>query len=524
VRLDGIPLAIEMAAARVKAMSVEQINTWIEDRFRLLTGGSRTALPRQQTLRALIDWSYDLLTEAERAVFRWLSVFSGGWTLEAAEAVCTADGIEEWEVLDLLTQLVEKSLVDYEQAGSGGRYRLLETVRQYAGERLLDAGEAAPARARHLRFFLQLALQAEPELGGPDQPAWLDRLETEHGNLRAALTWALANADLDSGVRLANSLETFWYAQGHQTEQREWLAKLLALLGPARTADRARVLAHAGHASQVQHELRIARSLYEESLSIWRELKDAQGTAESLVHLGSVVADAGDPRTARALYQESLTIRQETSKPAFTLYMLGWNAVDLGEYSVARDHFEEGLEISRGMGNPLMTAWGLLNLGCVALWEGDRAAAHSYYAESLPMMQNDKRGLAELLEPLGLLALTEGDYGAARATFCQCLTLYREIGRKAVNAPLVAGLAAIAWHAGDADRAARLLGAAAGLPAPIVSSLPPDIRPDPARTAAAVRKALGEARFAAAYAEGQAMTLEAAVAYALEEPDGRRAV
>jgi predicted ATPase/class 3 adenylate cyclase len=527
VRLDGIPLAIELAAVRVKAMSVEQINGRIEDRFRLLTGGSRTALPRQQTLRALIDWSYDLLTEGERSVLRWLSVFSGGWTLEAAEAVCTGNGIEEWEVLDLLAQLVQKSLVNHEEAGGEGRYRLLETVRQYAGDRLLEAGEAAPPRDRHFRFFLQLALQAEPLLQGPDLRAWLDRLETEHDNLRAALTWSLANSEVESAVRLADSLQGFWYLQGHQSEQREWLAKLLALLGTARTAARATVLAHAGEAAMEQGDLRIARSLYEESLSIWRELKDPQGTAYSLVGLGSVVGSEGDPRSASTLYQESLAIQQENSKPsevtltkpAFTLYMLGWNAVDLGEYSVARDHFEEGLEISRSAGNPTMIAWGLLNLGCVALWEGDRAAARAYFAESLPMM-HDKVGLAELLEPLGLLALTEGDYGAARASLCQSLALHRDIGRKAGYAPLVAGLAEIAWQVGDAGRAARLLGAAAHLPTTAGTPLPPDLQSDPERTAASARAALGEEAFAAAWAEGHAMTLEEAIGYALEEPSG----
>src|SRR5713226_5481995 len=186
-RLDGIPLAIELAAARVKALSVEKLNERLDDMFRLLTGGSRTALPRQQTLRALIDWSYDLLSPSEGALLRRLSVFAGGWTLEAAEAVCAGEGVEEWEVLDLLTSLVEKSLVLYEERGGEGRYRLLETVRQYARDRLLEAGEAEAVRGRHLGFVLRLAEEAEPKLSGPEQVVWLDRLEAEHDNLRAAL-------------------------------------------------------------------------------------------------------------------------------------------------------------------------------------------------------------------------------------------------------------------------------------------------------------------------------------------------
>ena len=226
-RLDGIPLAIELAAARVKMMSVEQISKRLDDRFRLLTGGARTALPRQQTLRALIDWSYGLLSENERLLLRRLSVFAGGWTLEAAEEVGSGDGIEPDEVLDLLTQLVNKSLVIVmEQSPSGEtRYRLLETIRQYAREKLLEAGGGEVVRHRHLAYLVKLVEQAEPELYRSQQVRWSNRLEDEIDNLRMALEWALAT-NVESGLRIAAFPWRFWQARGYLQEMGEWLAQL----------------------------------------------------------------------------------------------------------------------------------------------------------------------------------------------------------------------------------------------------------------------------------------------------------
>ena len=210
-RLDGLPLATELAAARVKALSVEQIAARLDDQFRLLTGGSRTALPRQQTLRALIDWSHNLLGEAERTVLRRLSVFAGGWTIEAAEAVGAGEGVDGSDVLDLLTQLVNKSLVMFEERTGQARYRMLETIRQYAREKLVESGENEAVRDRHLSFFVRLAEEAAPELLGKDVKAWLDRLEREIENVRMALDWAKGTARLRDGLRLATALEWFWY-------------------------------------------------------------------------------------------------------------------------------------------------------------------------------------------------------------------------------------------------------------------------------------------------------------------------
>ena len=234
-RLDGIPLAIELAAARVRAMPVEQIEQRLDQRFRLLTGGSRTALPRQQTLRSLIDWSYDLLSPTEKALLCRLSVFSGGWTLETAEQVCgdrDDDGVREnlavesWDMLDLLTSLSDKSLVVYQESEGAARYRLLETVRQCTRDRLLESGEAEAWRGRHLAFYQSIADVAEPELKGPNQQAWLERLETEHDNVRAALEWSGHDANsAEAGLRLASALWRFWDMHGHLTEGRERLTR-----------------------------------------------------------------------------------------------------------------------------------------------------------------------------------------------------------------------------------------------------------------------------------------------------------
>jgi predicted ATPase len=226
-RLDGIPLAIELAAARVKALAVHQIAARLADQFRLLTGGSRTALPRQQTLRGAMDWSHDLLSGTERILLRRLSAFSGGWGLEAAEFVCAGEGVEATVILDLLTSLVDKSLVLAETQHSEVRFRLLEIVRQYSRDRLEESGEAREARSRHLGWHLRLAEEAAPLLRGPHERIWLERLETEHGNLRSALEWNRRETDTERGLRLAAALRRFWEMHGHFTEGRRWLEDLV---------------------------------------------------------------------------------------------------------------------------------------------------------------------------------------------------------------------------------------------------------------------------------------------------------
>jgi predicted ATPase/class 3 adenylate cyclase len=473
-RLDGIPLAIELAAARVKALPVEKLNERLDDMFRLLTGGSRTALPRQQTLRALIDWSYDLLTPSERALLRRLSVFAGGWTLEAAEAVGVGEGVEAWEVLDLLTALVEKSLVQYTERGGEERYRLPETVRQYARDRLLEAGEAATVRERHLEFFLNWAEQ------GPD---W-ERIETEHDNLRTALAWTVAQRQGEVGLRLCDALWWFWFVRGYLGEGREHLTGMLALPGAeARTAARANALQSAGMLARRQGDYGAARALLEESLAIRRELGDKGGIASALGSLGWAAHDQGDQGAARALFGESLAIDRELGdKGALSLMGLGCVAREQGEYGAARALLEESLAIFREVG------WG--------------------------------HGIAVSLTNLGLAAREQADYGAARALFQESLAIEREAGHKSRIVRDLEGLAAVAVAQAQPARAARLFGAAEGLRDATGSALPASERAEHDRCVPAVRTALGEAAFAAAWAEGRAMSLEQSIDCALQAVPG----
>jgi predicted ATPase/DNA-binding XRE family transcriptional regulator len=392
--LDGIPLAIELAAARIRALPVEELRARLGDRFRVLTGGSRVALPRHRTLRATIDWSYGLLAEPERALLRRLAVFTGGWTLEAAEAVCNGEGVAEGEVLDLLAHLVDKSLVILEFPGDTGRYRLLETVRQYGLELLEERGETPIWRQRHASFFLTLAEEAEPKLFGPEQDSWFARLEAEHGNLRAALEWLAAQDEAGQGLRLAGALWRFWEVRAHLAEGRAWLSEMLRRAGPdAEPAARAKALMGAGGCAYYLRDHPAADALWEESLSLYRRLGGRQGMARVLI------------------YQ-------------------GWLANDRGRFSEARRLFEEGLAICRAIGDRQGTAWALARLGLTFYWEGDSAAGQPLLEQGLALSReiNDRLGIAQWTYLLGQMRWSQGDLSSAIALNEEGLRLCRELG------------------------------------------------------------------------------------------------
>ena len=334
-RLEGIPLAIELAAARTATLSVEQIEERLEDSLKLLTTGFRSADPRHRTLRATLDWSYALLSEAERVLFRRLSVFAGGWTLEAAEAVGSGDGVGEGEVLDLLSRLVDKSLVALEEGEHDGalRYTMLEPVRQYARQKLRESGEEDAVQGRHAGFFLALAEEAEPEMSGPEQEAWLKRLEREHANLRGALAWALDPADsreprehrTELGLRLAGALGRFWGVYG-PGEGRGWLEKGLARGGAAPKPALAKALYEAGWIELFQGDYDRAIALLEEGLALFRELGDRRGVATSLVNLGFAALHLGDKERATVLRQEVEALQREP----LDRFTLAWLTTFLG--------------------------------------------------------------------------------------------------------------------------------------------------------------------------------------------------
>ena len=521
-RLDGIPLAVELAAARVRFLSVEEINHKLDQRFRLLTGGSRTALPRQQTLRSLIDWSYDLLRDPEKLLLQRLSVFAGGWTLDAAEQVCAGEGEEDREALDLLTSLADKSLVVVEQNDGHSRYRLLETVRQYARERLLESGGGEAVRERHGDYFLALAEEAEPKLLGAEQAEWLRRLEEEHDNLRSALEWSLAEAGSQEDLRLCGALNRFWSTRGHLAEGRKWCARILAKERAAeRTPEYAKALNAAGNLAWHQTDYPAARALLEESLAIFRELDDRAGIAQSLNNLGNVAIEQGDYPAARALYEESLAIRRELGDRrgmATVLCNLGNVAYERGDFTAARI-LSEALAISRELGDRARIADALNNLGNLACNQGDFGSARALIEESLAIGRDlgDRDGIASSLHSLGVVAYLQGHLAAARALYTESLDNRRELDDRLGIARALEGLAAVVAALGSSLRAARIWGAAQRLREEIGTPLSPTERSHYDQRAAAARAAADDAAFDRAWQEGRALTLTQAIDLASEE-------
>ena len=561
-RLDGIPLAIELAAARVRSLSTEEINSKLDERFRLLTGGPRTALPRQQTLRSLIDWSYDLLGDPEKLLLQRLSVFAGGWLLEAAEEVCACDGVEPRDVLDLLTSLCDKSLVVVEQSDGDSRYRLLETVRQYSRERLLESGSGEAIRDQHLEYFLMLAEEVGPRLAGADQAVWLRRLEAEHDNLRSSLEWSHATAGPETGLRFCIALAQFWPMRAHLSEGREWCARALSKANAEeRTAERANVLSLAGMLAWFQGDYPAARNMHEESLAIRRELGDRGAIARSLNNLGLVAWDQSDYTSARALYEESLAINREQGAReslARSLNNLGLLAFEQGDYTSARVLHEESLAIVRELGDRSGIATSLNNLAELISAQGDHAAARRMYEESLAIVRElgDRNGIANSLNSLSFVAVAQGDFSEARALLEEGLAIMRELGERSGIATSLSALGGLAFEEGDYSAAnalnkeslairhalgerrtiahslvgvaeavaalgnilsaARIWGAAERLREEIGSPLAPNERPAYNQRVGAARAALGnDAAFDPAWQEGRALSLDEATALAM---------
>ena len=487
-RLDGIPLAIELAAARVRALSVEKIAARLDDCFRLLTGGDQTALLRQQTLRASIDWSYDLLSMSERILLRRLAVFHGGWSLEAAEAVAGGGEVEQSSsVLELLTNLVEKSLVASDSDGE--RYHLLETVRQYALEQLEESGEADEMRNRHLRFYLELASKARTELLGPHQAAWLARLDRERENLLSALSWCGGNGQGEElGLRLVSTLKQYWIVRGLLGLAHGVMVEALQR-APARSRARARALFDAGQVGYFMGMYQEARRQLEESLAIARELGDNAAIAQALQPLGMACLGQGDLAAARAHLDEALERARDLQEPrsvaAAVNALAQFHRVE-GDLDSAEPLFAHVLDLARELGDRESVAIGLLNLAMTAV----------------------ERGAAQRADPL-----------VAEAAAIAQGTGSKPVGQSVLE--VCAGLAA----AGRSWRCtARFFGAAE------VEAAHTGIRRDPADESflaprvAAARAAIGNDAFDAAEAEGRALSYEQALQEArawLEKPPGQ---
>jgi predicted ATPase/DNA-binding SARP family transcriptional activator/DNA-binding CsgD family transcriptional regulator len=487
-KLDGLPLAIELAAARVTALAVEQVAARLEDSLGLLTSGHRTDHARHRTLRATLEWSYELLLAEEQKLFGRLSVFAGGWTLEAAEVAVAGNGIEEGDVLDLLSNLVNKSLVVAEASPGTGealRYRMLEPVRHYGRERLEESGEEEQVRESHARYYLALAEAAEPELMGPRQVACLEQLEAEYGNLRTALGWCLGEETefeerAEMGLRLATVLGRFWSTYG-PGEGYRWLKLGLARCGASSTSLRAKALGEAGFMAIFQGDPR-ARSLLEEGLALSKDLGDESGLAISISDLGHAVVHSGDQqrlaklrKEAEALLRESLDRRAR----AHLVFFLGLAAASEGDHEQVAVRTEEALTLYREL--------------------------------------EDIRRVAMCLAVAGLSALGDGDLKRAAVLFEKDLRLLRELGDKAGIVYGLLGTAAVVILRGKSVRAARLWGASEALREAIGLPLTALVRDryDYEGCLATARAELGEAAFEAAWSEGRNMAPEEAVEYAL---------
>ena len=481
-RLDGIPLAIELAAARVRVLSLPELAAKLSDRFRLLTGGSRTALPRHQTLRAAIDWSYSLLSEPERAVLRSASVFAGGFSVAAAEAICSNDAVAPDEVLALLARLVEKSLLNATDGDGETRYGLLETVRQFAHEKLVESAEDSVARSRHLEWCLQLAEAAEPQLETKDQLIWLRRLELERDNIRAALDWSIDLEPAEAALRLTSALRLFWHVRGPWSEAMERFERALRRCDAAGAAIQAKVKTGTAYiGDQLGQDRERARRLLGEALDLYRKVGDKTGIAKTLLYLGMVRPEHGGSERAESQFEEALALARET-------------------------------------GDQVHASRVLLNLAGLVFARGDSARASLLAQEGLAAARSsgDHWALANALSFMSTGARLGRDYAGAQRFSEECLALAVELGHTMFIGASLVSFAEIAAARGDSERAARLLGAAErvvdlmGGPGAI-GAVRPDI--SPARSTA--RAALGEPAFESALAAGRALTLEQAVAYAL---------
>ena len=560
-RLDGIPLAIELAAARVKVLKAEQIAERLNDRFRLLTGGSRTALPRQQTLRAMIDWSYDLLSKNERTLLRRLAVFSGGCTLEATEHVCSDENIQVDDILDLLMHLVDKSLVVIDEGPSQLRYRILETVRQYAREKLMESGEGEQIRKRHLDYFLKLTEEAEPQLKGAGYIKAMNQLAVENPNILAAMDWAL-EVGYEEGQRLIGALWWFWSDTGN-SEGLDWAKRGLAVNNGTPTPLRIRLLTVAGWLAYMlklwdesiaycneaiaitrqidppkdaawplatlglisllgYSDLAKAEALLQESLVLFRNDQDKNGVRSVLSFLGWVFEVRNDYEQAERLYQESLKVSKESGNVdgmSWALISLAGIAEVQGNYAHALSLSDEALSLLQGA-NTVMELWYLQNKAVIYLQMGDHGEVKKYLEQVIPLYR-ERGEISDVIVStlvLGTTARYEGEFDKARSLFIESLKLAQQSKDDIDIALTLINIAALLRVKGFSDKFARLLGSAENIvPEGLWQTIYRIFRVDIEQAIELARVTLGEYAYNAAYAEGRTMKIEDAIAYALKE-------
>lgn len=534
-RLDGIPLAIELAAARTRAYSVRQIADHLDDRFQLLTSRTRTVPQRHQTLEATLDWSYDLLSAKEQIFLRRLAVFVGGWTLDSAGAVCAGDDIPTTETMELLFNLVNKSLVVAARSPDDRRYHFLETVRQHAFNKLTTTGEADAMRDRHLEYFVQWAEASAPHFDGPQQSRWVAKFDVEHDNLRAALDWSETRPGKEEqGLRLAAACGNFWKLRGYPTEGRERLTAALQLAGTEmRTGARAWALIWACNLAYLQSDYSAAASLATEALGIYRELGPAgqSGVALALDWLGEVATEVGDYENAIRLFEEALLIYrgfQDKRGTADMIMQLGWAAMRMGEFERAEAFLNESLPLVQDLGGSFMLGLNYSGLGELAVRRGRYDRASDLLEKSLAIRRElgDQWGIATSLGSLGWVALLRGDFDLTRDNMRESLAIRTELGdqggiswclEKLAKATVIqAQSLPPARHQQALLRTARVCGAAANLRAPLNSVIDPADQPSYDRMLADMRRAMGSEAFELAWEEGQAMPLPDIIDIALQ--------
>jgi predicted ATPase/DNA-binding CsgD family transcriptional regulator len=562
LRLDGLPLAIELAAARIKLLAPQALLARLDHRLHVLTGGARDLPLRQQTLRNTLAWSYELLSEQEQCLFEQLSVFVGGCTLEAAEAICSVPGNVsadvDGSVLDGVASLINKNLVQQQAQSDGGpRLLMLETIREYGLEALETSGKMEDTRWAHATYYLRLVEEAEPQLSGPQQLSWFERLEREHDNLRATLSWLLeqgaAGQITELSLRLGGVLALFWWVRGYISEGRHWLEQALEISRGVRSAVRAKALVGAGELATLQDDFGQAEALYAEGVALYREQGDRLGSATGLSRWGYAAMMRCNYAQARALLEEALALFEEVSDPggrayvlnilasariyqgeyaqaqalleenlllsrevgdvqdyALALVLLGWVLQYQGDLARAFAQLEESRAVSREMGYKRNLGLAILFLGLVTFRQGDVAGARSLLEESLGIFQEvGERGrIAEVLGSQGLISLSQGDYAAARARLQESLQISLELDYKWDIAGCLEGLAAAVATGGEPRRAAWCMSAAQVLREAIGTPLPSVFQAMHEFTMASVRTHLGEQAFDEAMAEGRTMPPE----------------
>jgi len=560
--LDGIPLALELAAARVNMMTVAEIAERLEDRFRLLTDGTRTSLPRQKTLRASIDWSYNLLAEAEKILLTRLSVFSGGWTLPAMEKICAGDALAASEILDLVGHLLDKSLIMADQGEGGTRYRMLETVREYAAEKLAEAGEEAARMDCHLEYFVEMAEVAEPKLQGADQTLWFDRLESEKDNLRAALKWSLKSGRIESGLRLAAALFSFWDNKGYWSEGYRRLSALLEREESGNELVRAKALVAAGSlasdcgyiaemSNYFEKGLQILRnqgqagrqflgfalaqyakayidrdlgqgcSIAAEAVQASREAGDPLGLAYSLWAQSMMVRRLSDFESARAAEEESMHLFEKLGNHRYHCLLmsnLAWTYYFQGDLDQSRETFDRSINLAREIGDRYSEANSIPGRADISRRSGKYEQAEALLQKGLAYHReigSAHQGLVNHLHIFGLLELSRGDLAKAQA--------YLQEGVRAAGKGnllhflrFVIDALAYVFAAGAPLRAAQLFGAAEMLRAHLGTQLYPVELGEYGKYQALARDQLAKADWNSAWMEGRSMTVEQTLQLALE--------